>query len=51
MGKVIHWELCKKFKCDHMKKQYKHNQEYVLVNETHKFHWDLEIKMDHLISG
>ena len=36
--KVIHWELCKKFKS-------------VQENETHKLPWDFEIQTDHLISA
>ena len=27
------------------------NPETVLENETHKLHWDLEIRTDHLISA
>ena len=34
--KVIHSELCKKFKFDHTKKWYVHNPESVLENETQK---------------
>ena len=36
MGKVIHWELCKKFKFDFMKKWYMYNPTSVLENDTHK---------------
>ena len=43
LGKVIHWELCKKFKFYHMKKCYMHKPTSVLENETHKFLWDFEI--------
>ena len=50
VGKVIHWELCKRFKFDHMNKWYMYNPESVLENETHKLLWDFEIQMDHLIS-
>ena len=50
LGKVIHWELCKKLKVDHMNKWYMHNQESALENETHKLRWNLEIKTDPLIS-
>ena len=45
-GKVIHWELHKKFKSDHTNKWYMHNLEPVLENETHKILWDFEIKTD-----
>ena len=34
VGKVIHWELCYKFKFDHMNKWNMHHQESVLENET-----------------
>ena len=34
VGKVIHWEMCKKFKFDHMNKQYMHNPAAVLENDT-----------------
>ena len=34
VGKVIHWEMCKKFKFDHMNKCYIHNPAYVLENDT-----------------
>ncbi len=40
MGKVIHWELCKKFEFDHANKRYMHNPESVLENETYKILWD-----------
>ena len=36
MGKVIHWELCKKLKFEHTNKWYVHNPKSVLDNETHK---------------
>ena len=49
VGKVIHWELCKKINFDHTKKWYMHKPESVLENETHKILWDFEIKTDHLI--
>ena len=34
MGKVIHWELCKKMKIDHPNKWYMHNPDSVQENET-----------------
>ena len=42
VGKVIHWELCKKFKFDHMNKWYMHNPESPLENEIETFpeFWD-----------
>ena len=36
VGKVIHWEMCKKFKFDHANKWYMHNPPHVLENDTHK---------------
>ena len=41
--KVIHRELCKKFKFDHTNKWYMHNPESVPENEMHKLLWDSEI--------
>ena len=49
IGKVIHWEMCKKF--DHPNKWYMHNTASVLENDTHKLLWDFNIQMDHLISA
>ena len=43
VGKVIHWELYKKFKFDHTNKWYMHNPESILESETHKILWDFEI--------
>ena len=34
VGKVIHWEMCKKFKFDHTNKWYMHNPASVLENGT-----------------
>ena len=51
VGKVIHWELCKKFKFNHTNKWYIHNSESVLKKDTHKILWDFEIQTDHLISA
>ena len=49
--KVIHWELCKKFKFEHTNKWYMHNPKSVLENEMLKLLWDFEIQTDHLISA
>ena len=49
MGKVTHWELCKKFEFDYTNKWYMHNPESILENETHKLLWNFEIQTDHLI--
>ena len=47
VGKVIHWELCKRLKFDHAPKWYMHKSKFVLENETHsqgRYTWDeLEI--------
>ena len=51
VGKVIHWELCKKFKFNLMNKWYMHNPAAVLENETHKLLWDFNTQTDHLISA
>ena len=50
VGKVIHLELCKKFKFDYTNKWYMHNPESVLENETHKLLCDFEIQTSQLIS-
>ena len=49
VGKVIHWEMCKKFKFQHTNKCYMHNPAPVLKNDTHKLLWDFDIHTDHLI--
>ena len=49
IGKVILWEMCKKFKFDHTNKWYMHNPVPVLENSTHKFLWDFDVHTDHLI--
>ena len=49
VGKVIHWEMCKKFKFDHTNKWYMHNPAPVLENDTHKLLWDFNIQTDNLI--
>ena len=51
VGKVIHWEMCKKFKFDHTNKWYMHNPAPVLENDTHKLLWDFAIQTDHRISA
>ena len=49
VGKVIHCEMCLKFKFDHTSKWYMHNQTSVLENDTHKLLWDFDMKFDQLI--
>ena len=51
VGKVIHREMCKKFKFDHTNKWYMHNPAAVLENNTHKLLSDFDIQTDHLISA
>ena len=51
VGRVIHWEMCKKFKFDHTNKWYMHNPAPVLENDTHKLIWDFNMQTDHLISA
>ena len=46
---MIHWELCKNLKFDHMNKWHMHNPESVLENETHKLLWDFHVQTYHLI--
>ena len=49
VGKMIHWEMSKKFKFDHTNKWYMHNPASVLEKDTHKLLWDFDILMDRLI--
>ena len=51
VGKVIHWEMCKKLKFDHTNKWYMHNPAPVLENNTHKLLWDFHIHTDLLLSA
>ena len=51
VGKVIHWEMCRKFKFDHTNKWYMPNPAPVLENNTHKLLWDFDIHTDPLISA
>ena len=51
VGKVIHWEMCMKFKFDHTNKLYMHNPASILEIDTHKLLWDFDIHTDHLISA
>ena len=49
VGKVIHWEMCRKFQFDHTNKWYMHNPAPVIENDSHKLLWDFNIQTDHLI--
>ena len=51
VGKMIHWEMCKKFYFDHTNKRYKHNPAPVLKNDIHKLLWEFDIYMGYLISA
>ena len=51
IGKVIHWEMCKKFKFVHTNKLYMHNPAPVPENDAHKLLWGFDIHTDHLISA
>ena len=43
VGKVINWEMCKKFQFDHTNKWYMHNPAPVLENDSHELLWDFNI--------
>ena len=49
VGKVVHWEMCRKFQFDHTNKWYMHKPAPVLENDLHKLLWDFNIQTDHLI--
>ena len=49
VGKVIHWEMCRKFQFEHTNKWYMHNPAPVLENDWHKLLCDFNIQTDHLI--
>ena len=49
VGKVVHWEMCRKFQFDHTNKWYMHKPASVLENDTHKLLCDFNIQADHLI--
>ena len=51
VGQVMHWEICKEFKFDHVNKWYMYNLAPVLENDTHKLLWDFDIQTDHQISA
>ena len=46
VGKVTHWELCKKLKFEHTNQWYMYNPESFLENEMHKLQWDFDIQTD-----
>ena len=47
VGKVIHWEMCQKFKFNHTNKWYMCNPASVRENDI----WDFDIHTNHLISA
>ena len=49
VGKMIHWEMCKKLEFDHTNKWYMQNPAPVQENAMHKLLWDFNIQTDHLI--
>ena len=49
VGKVTHWEMCRKFHFDHTNKWYMCNPAPVLENDTHKLLWDFNIQTDQQI--
>ena len=49
VGKVIQWEMCRKFQFDHTNKWYMHNPAPVQENDSHKLLWDFNIQTDHRI--
>ena len=51
VGKVIHWDMCKKLKFDNTNKWYMHNPAPVIKNNAHKLQWDYDIQTDHRISA
>ena len=50
MGKVIHWELYKKLKFDHIDKEYMYKLKSLLEIEAHKILCDFDIQTVHRIS-
>ena len=51
VGKVIHWEMCKKLKFDYTNKWHMHNPASLLMNETHKLLGDFNIQTNYLIAA
>ena len=49
VGKVIHWEMCRKFQFDHANKWYMHNPPPFLENDSRKHLLDFNIQTDPLI--
>ena len=51
VGKVIHWEIFRKFQFAHTNKWYMHNPAPVLEKYSHKLLWDFNIQADHLLQS
>ena len=49
VGKVSHWELCKKLKFDPAYKWFLHKPKSILENDRYKILWNFVIQMDHVI--
>ena len=49
VGKVIHWELCKRLNFDRTEKWYMYKPESILENEIHNFFLDSETQTDYQI--
>ena len=46
VGKVIHWDLCKRLKCDHAQKWYIYKLESFIENGTQEILRDFQIQAD-----
>ena len=51
VGKMFHWELCKRLRFDYAERYYWHKPKSVLLNETHKIPCVFEIKINHPIQS
>ena len=50
MGKMIHSELCKKLKFNHIAKLYMHKLKSLLENEMYEILWDFKIKTNLILA-
>ena len=46
VARIIHWDLCKKWKLEHADKWYDHEPSTVIENEEVKVLWDMKIQTD-----
>ena len=51
LGKIVHWNLARKYKFEAGDKWYVHDPESVLENEDYKILWDFSIQTDHVIEA